>query len=220
MLLLIYPESSCLVQELLKYLPQRVKAITFKDLNELKERYNFYLKDPKKTFILNFSNPKKNNKFLYNQNMIELLTWHDSLPNENKAFIVMASSVGVKPRYIDLGNKEQLQYNIDRADAERTFYKRDSSGLILRIPLVACRENSLLKRFKKENQKLQNASKKIPVLPPNKFAKVTIRILESFFFAKDLQMNIIPIDYKSEEYTIEELYNNLRNNNMFDYLLE
>lgn len=220
MLLLMYPESSCLVQEILKYLPERVKAITFDNLEELKENYNNCLENQKETFILNFSNPKKNNEFLYNQNMTELLDWHDALPNKEKSFIVMASSVGVKPRYIDLGNKEQLQYNIDRSNAERTFYKSDSWGVILRIPLVACKENSLLKRFKKETQKIQNPSKKIPVLPPNKFAKVTIRILESFKFAKDLQMNIIPIDYKSEEYTIEELYNNLRNGNMFDYLLK
>ncbi len=215
-----YPKSSCLIQEMISRCPIDITIEPFLDQEQM---INFAVENSfeEPDYIIDFSNPKEDNKYIYSRSIKQLLAFLNAFSDFNKIpFVVVASTVGVLPRFIDLGNQDQLEYNADRAQAEREFHRSNLFGLILRIPLVACRDDSLLKRFKNgTTQEIKNPTKKIPVMAPEPFLKATFGFMRSFLLAKELKMNIIEIDYRSQLYSIEELQQKLSSSNVLDFLI-
>ena len=223
LLVCIYPSGSCLVKALVESASnQMIEMQVFDSLEAIKE---FATNERIPNYIVNMTRPKDSTdpRGNYTQSTKSILEYLDAFPNVSRPFYVLASTVGVKANYINLGDRDQLEYNADRAQAEREFLKSNTSGLILRIPMVPCRDDSLLKRFKHKittEKDLTNTTLKIPVMPVTQWANDTLAFMTSFNLAKEIQLNTLVIDYKSSDYSIETLQNSLANSTIFDHLLK
>lgn len=215
----LVPKSSCLIGKL-EYFLKDDSLITFESFDSLDDMTPDKV-NQKPDFIINFSNSKEVSYDNLIKDTIKLIQSYEH--NGPGPHLVLASSVGTQPKYMNLGDKAQLEYNIDRANAERTMHKMDQSGLILKIPLVSCKDDSLLKRFKRKeisSDELTNRTKEIPVLSPRAFCISTIGYIKTFYIYKEIHYSSLVVEYKAEHKSIENLQNSLASSTDLDYLLQ
>lgn len=166
---------------------------TFSCLAELEAQ--LYKHCTKPDVIINFTNPKRSirNRTHYHypyslltKDLLNIIEQKNSGENLDILY-VHASSWGTDDDFyllslnkpmgeISYKDLEQVAWNSDRKIADNLVRQSEVRSLILKIPLVPCRTDSLLNR----TTKIFNSTKKIPVLSVDKFIETTLTTFTAF----------------------------------------